>query len=84
MRFCRAWVHRFSIIKNVEIKSIEDNDFLPYFILTDKAMMMFDPEFNNGVFIDDENIIKVYTGKFMSLYEKGEKVIVSFQMPLSL
>ena len=63
----------FSVIKNVEIKSIEDNDFLPYFISTDKAMMMFDPEFNNGVFIDDENIIKVYTGKFMSLYEKGEK-----------
>lgn len=74
----------FSVIKNVEIKSIEDNDFLPYFILTDKAMMMFDPEFNNGVFIDDENIIKVYTGKFMSLYEKGEKVIVSFSNAVEL
>lgn len=74
----------FSVIKNVEIKSIEDNDFFPYFILTDKAMMMFDPEFNNGVFIDDENIIKVYTGKFMSLYEKGEKVIVSFSNAVEL
>ncbi len=46
--------------------------------------MMFDPEFNNGVFIDDENIIKVYTGKFMSLYEKGEKVIVSFSNAVEL
>ena len=47
--------------------------FFPYFILTDKAMMMFDPEFNNGVFIDDENIIKVYTGKFMSLMKRARK-----------
>lgn len=74
----------FTVIKNVEIESIENNDFFPYFLLTDKAMMLFDAEFNNAMFIEDERIIKVYIGKFMNLYKKGENVVVSFSNAVEL
>lgn len=74
----------FTVIKNVEIESIENNDFFPYFLLTDKAMMLFDAEFNNAMFIEDERIIKVYIGKFMNLYKKGENVVVSFSNDVEL
>lgn len=74
----------FSIIKNVEIKSIEENDFFPYFILTDIGMLFFDVEFNNAMFTDNQKIIKVYIRKFKNLYEKGESVVSSFTNAIEL
>lgn len=73
-----------SIIKYVEIEPIENNDFFPYYLVSDNEMMLFDAEFNNAIVTFDEKIIKVYIRKFMNLYEKGEKVIVSFNNAIEL
>ena len=74
----------FSIIKDVEIDSIENNDFFPYFLLTDVEMLFFDAEFNNAMYTDNQRIIKVYIRKFKNLYEKGEKVVSSFTNAVEL
>lgn len=56
-----------------ELSSLNTNDFFPYFILTDKKIMLFDAEFNNAIVSFDDKIINVHTRKFMARYEKGEK-----------
>ena len=74
----------FSVIKDVELSSLNTNDFFPYFILTDKKIMLFDAEFNNAIVSFDDKIINVHTRKFMALYEKGEIPSLHFQMQLIL
>lgn len=74
----------FSVIKDVELSSLNTNDFFPYFILTDKKIMLFDAEFNNAIVSFDDKIINVHTRKFMALYEKGENPVTSFSNAVDL
>lgn len=74
----------FSVIKDVELNSLNTNDFFPYFIITDKKIMLFDAEFNNAIVSFDDKIINVHTRKFMALYEKGENPVTSFSNAVEL
>ena len=82
--FAELGYTNFSVIKDVELSSLNTNDFFPYFIITDKKIMLFDAEFNNAIVSFDDKIINVHTRKFMALYEKGENPVTSFSNAVEL
>ena len=72
------------VIKNINLTSMETNDFFPYYLLTDKKMILFDSYFNNAIITVDENIVNIYLQKFMKLFDKGEKTVVQFENGIEL
>lgn len=74
----------FSVISDINVENIETNDFFPYFLVTDKAMILFDSACSNAIVTFDEGIINIHIQKFVKLYDTGKKPIVQFDDAVEL